>query len=70
MNPGENNFVAKKIGTANGEFELKSKYIMLEMDEDAPIDALPCGFEGYVFREYSGVKSPFIIYKTKYKHTG
>ena len=70
MNPGENNFVAKKIGTSNGEFELKSKYIMLEMDEDAPIDALPCGFEGYVFREYSGVKSPFIIYKTKYNTPG
>lgn len=70
MNPGENNFVAKKVGTSNGEFELKSKYIMLEMDEDAPIDALPCGFEGYVFREYSGVKSPFIVYKTKYNTPG
>ena len=70
LNPGENNFVAKKVGTSNGEFELKSKFIMLEMDEDAPIDALPCGFEGYVFREYSGAKSPFIIYKTKYNTPG
>lgn len=70
LNPGENNFVAKKVGTSNGEFELKSKFIMLEMDEDAPIDALPCGFEGYVFREYSGVKSPFIVYKTKYNTPG
>lgn len=70
MSPSENSFVAKKVGTSNGEFELKSKYIMLEMDEDAPIDALPCGFEGYVFREYSGVKSPFISYKTKYNTPG
>ena len=70
LNPGENNFVAKKVGTSNGEFELKSKFIMLEMDEDAPIDALPCGFEGYVFREYSGAKSPFILYKTKYNTPG
>lgn len=70
MNSGENSFVAKKVGTSNGEFELKSKYIMLEMDEDAPIDALPCGFEGYVFREYSGARSPFIEYKTKYNTPG
>ena len=70
MNPGENGYVAKKVGTSNGEFELKSKFIMLEMDEDAPIDALPCGFEGYNFREYSGVKSPFIAYKTKYNTPG
>lgn len=70
MNPGENSFVAKKVGTSNGEFELKSKYIMIDMNEDAPIDALPCGFEGYVFREYSGVRSPFIVYKTKYNTPG
>ena len=56
MNPGENGYVAKKVGTSNGEFELKSKFIMIEMDEDAPVDALPCGFEGYDFREYSGAK--------------
>lgn len=70
LSPGENGYVAKKVGTSNGEFELKSKYIMLEMDEDAPVDALPCGFEGYVFREYSGARSPFIAYKTKYNTPG
>ncbi len=66
MDPSENGYVAKKVGTANGEFELKSKFIMMEMDEDAPIDALPCGFEGYNYREYSGAKSPFPVYKTEY----
>ena len=70
LNPNENGYVAKKVGTSNGEFELKSKYIMIEMSEDAPIDALPCGFEGYDFREYSGVKSPFLVYKTKYNTPG
>ena len=70
MSPGENGYVAKKIGTSNGEFELKSRYIMLDMDEDAPVDALPCGFEGYVMREYSGAKSPFVEYKTKYNTPG
>jgi hypothetical protein len=70
MNPQENNFVAKKIGTMDGEYVLNSKYVMLVMNEDAPIDALPCGFEGYSFREYAGVKPPFPIYKTKYDFPG
>ena len=66
MDPSLNNFIAKKIGTVDGEFTLNSKYIMVEMNEDAPVDALPCGFDGYSFREYAGSKSPFPIYKTKY----
>jgi hypothetical protein len=70
MNPATNNFVAKKIGTTDGEFALLSKYIMVEMNEDAPVDALPCGFEGYTTREYAGCKSPFPIYKTKYDFPG
>ena len=70
MNPNENNFIAKKIGTMDGEYQLNSKFVMIEMNEDAPIDALPCGFEGYSFREYAGVKPPFPIYKTKYDFPG
>ena len=70
MNPSENNFIAIKIGTSNGEFALNSKYIMLEMNEDAPVDALPCGFLGYTTRQYAGVTPPFPIYKTKYDYPG
>ena len=70
MDPNLNSFVAKKVGTSNGEFELKSKFIMLEINEDAPVDALPCGFRGYQTRQYSGVKSPFLEYKTKYYTPG
>ena len=66
MNPSENNFIAKKIGTLDGEYTLNSKYIMVEMNEDAPIDSIPCGFQGYTFREYPGSNSPFPVYKTKY----
>jgi len=66
----QNNYIGKKIGTSNGEFELKSRYIMVEMNEDAPIDALPCGFRGYQTRQYTTYKSPHLIYKTKYYTAG
>ena len=70
MNPNENNFIAVKIGTSDGEYQLNSKYIMIEMNEDAPIDALPCGFLGFNMREYAGAIPPFPIYKTKYDLPG
>jgi hypothetical protein len=72
MDPLSNNFVAKKIGSSNGEYALISKYIMVEMADGAPIDALPCGFYGYVQREYETTDnpSPMIKYKTKYFYPG
>jgi len=72
MDPGSNSFVAKKIGSSNGEFALISKYIMLEMADDYPVDALPCGFYGYTQREYESVDnpSPYPVYKTKYYYPG
>ena len=70
MDPSQNSFIAKKIGTLDGEFELNSKYVMIELNEDAPVDSLPCGFEGFSFREYSGARSPFPIFKTKYDFPG
>jgi hypothetical protein len=70
MNPNENNFIAKKIGTLDGEYELNSKYIMIEINEDAPVDALPCGFVGYTNREYAGVKPPFPLIKSHYNFPG
>jgi len=70
MNPNDNAFIAKKIGTTDGEYQLNSKYIMIEINEDAPIDALPCGFLGFNFREYAGVRPPFPIIKSKYDFPG
>ena len=70
MNPSQNNFIGKKIGSLDGEFALISKFVMVEMNEDAPVDSLPCGFDGYTFREYDGVTPPFPVYKTKYDYPG
>jgi len=70
LDPTLNNYVANKIGTANGEYNLNSKYIMLEMSDEAPEDALPCGFDGYIMRSYDQATPPFIVYKTKYLQPG
>ena len=70
MDPGQNNFIANKIGTLDGEYALNSRYVMIEMNEDAPIDSLPCGFNGFNFRNYAGAQSPFPIIKGKYDFPG
>jgi hypothetical protein len=70
MDPSDNAFIGKKIGTVDGEYALNSKFIMLEINEDAPVDALPCGFLGFNFREYAGVRPPFPIIKNKYDYPG
>jgi len=70
MNVGTNSYVGVKIGTSDGEYAVRSKYVMLEMSNEAPVDALPCGFEGYLMRNYYGAVTPFPIYKTKYDVAG
>jgi hypothetical protein len=72
LDPFSNNFIAKKIGSQDGEYALLSKYIMVEMADDYPVDALPCGFRGYIQRQYETMDnpSPNIVYKTKYYFPG
>ena len=72
MDPTTNSFVGVKIGTSDGEYSLNSRFIMIELSDEAPTDALPCGFEGYVTRQYSSTAnpSPFPVYKTKYDYPG
>jgi len=75
MDPGLNSFVGVKVGTANGEYELKSRYVMVDIDPEQEVDvnrhdSVPCGFEGYVTREYQGQQSPTVYYKTHYNTPG
>jgi len=72
MDPGSNSFVAKKIGSSNGEYPLVSAFIMIELSDEAPIDALPCGFRGFEERVYDSVSnpSPFPVIKNKYFFPG
>ena len=72
MDPASNSFVAKKIGSVDGEYPLNSAYVMIELSDEYPIDALPCGFYGLEERVYESVTnpSPFPIIKTKYFFPG
>jgi hypothetical protein len=67
MDPTSDNYIARRIGTADGEFSLRSRFIMVVQNPNAPIDAFPAGFEGYIVRDYpSGVLAPQPVYKTSY----
>jgi len=71
MNPEVPGYIAKKIGTSDGEYELSSKYIMLSMAPNAPIDAFPAGFKGFIQNpNMSGAKLGSVLYKTEYFDAG
>lgn len=66
MIPGTGNFIGLRIGTFDGEYELKSKYITVEViANDMTESCIPAGFLGYPMREYSekyGVVNPDMGY--------
>lgn len=72
MNPDVPGYVARKVGTSDGEYELKSSYIILELSDDAPIDAVPSGFRGYEVKDYNFASSSNanINYKNEYYTAG
>lgn len=72
-------FIGRKIGTNDGEYPLRSKYIMVEfydndiqtsyLDDPDLVNHFPAGFEGVLNRTYIGTRtslSPKIEYKTEY----
>lgn len=72
MNPSLPGYIAKKIGTSDTEYELRSKYIMLRMTDNHPSDAIPSGFEGYNSYTSFGSTSRLgvVNYKTDYYEAG
>ena len=82
MNPDDNNFIMRKIGGVYNDAEssfledAKSAYIYVNVNVDAPINSIPCGFEGYFFRSYtsdntgtSSALTPIMTYKKTYSTT-
>ena len=72
MNPASNNYIAKRIGTLDGEFPSLSSYMLVEMESGSDTsDAFPAGFIGYPSRDYTEnnnttVQAPTIEYKKTY----
>jgi hypothetical protein len=57
MVPSDSNYIAYKIGSFDGLYETKSKYITVEVnDSTAAQMSVPCGFLGYPIPKYDGVQ--------------
>jgi hypothetical protein len=71
MNPSLPGYVAKKVGTSNGDYPLVSKYVMINMAENHPTDAVPAGFRGFSVNNAFGVKTlGGVTYKKSYLSAG
>jgi hypothetical protein len=82
LDPLSNNFIMRKIGGVYSDAETnfledaRSSYIYVNVNVAAPINSIPCGFEGYLFRNYSAAntgsssaKTPSMTYKKTYAST-
>lgn len=71
MNPDLPGYVAKKVGTSDGEYELRSRYIMLVMSDNHPTDAYPAGFKGFTNNTSFGSSTlGSVMYKTDFYTAG
>ena len=73
MVPGDPKYIGLQIGTLNGDYELRSKYVMVEIIEnDMTQNCVPAGFLGYPVRYYGkdkngiDIKAPTFTYNTFY----
>ena len=68
LSKGDARYIGLKIGTLDGEFALKSKYVMIEINNEIEyLDGMvPCGFLGYPVRNYPELIAPSIVYNTNY----
>jgi len=72
MDPTSANYIARRIGSLDGEYISRSSYILVEVDDTSDTsDAFPAGFIGFPIRNYqsnsnSTVINPDIMYKTAY----
>ena len=56
MIPGDSNYIAYKIGSFDGVYESKSKYITVEVNESTAAKmSVPAGFLGYPIPQYNGL---------------
>jgi len=55
--PGDKNFIGYKIGTFDGIYETKSKFVTVEVAEGTAVEhSVPAGFLGYPIANYAGLE--------------
>ena len=65
---GDAGYIAFKIGTSDGGFVAKSKYILVEMADGEDLsNSVPAGFLGYTMPKYNGKSVLDIAYNTEFK---
>lgn len=64
LNPTSNSYIGKRIGTPDGFYRLRSKYIMVEIMDGVDINSLPAGFEGYEMFNFEN--APQMMFATEY----
>ena len=70
MVEGETSFIGLKIGTIDGSYPNKSKYIAIELsNEEGLDDCVPCGFLGYPVPKYETTCGITMNYNTVYDNT-
>ena len=69
MVPGDSKYIGLQIGTLDGAYEAKSKYVLVEVIEnDMTKNCVPAGFLGYPVRDYDayGLQAPTFTYNLIY----
>ena len=72
LDPNSNGFIARKIGTVDGEFPQNSNYVLLELDtENDTSNSFPSGFMGYPTKDFTlnsntSVQNPRSFFKQTY----
>lgn len=70
MTEGESSFVGLKVGTIDGSYPNKSKYIAIEFSSEEGVDdCVPCGFLGYPVPKYNTICGLTMNYNTVYDNT-
>ena len=70
LNRGDSSYLPFKVGSIDGGFAAKSKYITVEMASDDDFSgSVPCGFLGYPIPKYGSSEGVLIDYNIEYNPT-
>ena len=62
----DKNYICKRIGDAEGEYNINSKYVVIEIAEGNLQNEIPSGFKGYPIRKHLNYTYPSPLYNVGY----